>query len=216
MPDLRARVIRLASSNPELRPHLLPLVQKQAGPKVTRAREGFIVEGGDWPQFIIDNITQGRLFAAQRPPDMVEGTANYHVKPRSPDVLCSWNAEIPMFWGSPTTLVNAASMAYFEPMGRSLEDFTKLIMGANPRAKVSTKGSLYQVQYADPGRNPIKGLVQITEGPSSMYQKIPLVNLKRDGVVVDAPIQIGGTLVGTVLIPKGLAPGLEDLRGLFK
>jgi hypothetical protein len=40
--------------------------------------------------------------------------------------------------------------------------------------------------------------------------------MKRDGVLEDAPVQIGGSKVGTVLIPKGLAPELNDLRGLFR
>lgn len=213
MSDLRTKIIRLAHENKGLRSHLLPLVQKQAGPRVTRTREGFAVEGGQWPQFILDSIINGSYFAAERPPDKVEGTASYLVKPRSPDALCRSKGDIEMIWRSPTRLTGTAAMAYFEPMGRSLKDFTELF---GPRSQVSLKGGRYQVQYAAPNRNPVEGLVQITMGSSSMYQKMLLADMKRDGVLEDASIQIGGTQVGTVLIPKGLSPILEDLRGLFK
>jgi hypothetical protein len=192
----------------------LAAVAKQAGPKVTRTKDGFIVVGGDWPQFILDQVTKGPYFPASRPPDKVEGTAHYQVKLRAPDALVLQETVLSMLWRTPASLEGNAERAYFDTMGRSLEEFTKLL---NRRSVVSTKGGKYHVQYASPeARQPVEGLVRIDIGRSSMFQKIPLTELKREGVLEDAPIQIGGANVGTVLVPKGLAPELGDLRGLFK
>jgi hypothetical protein len=192
----------------------LAAVAKQAGPKVTRTKDGFIVVGGDWPQFILDQVTKGPYFPASRPPDKVEGTAHYQVKLRAPDALVLQETVLSMLWRTPASLEGNAERAYFDTMGRSLEEFTKLL---NRRSVVSAKGGKYHVQYASPeARQPVEGLVRIDIGRSSMFQKIPLTELKREGVLEDAPIQIGGANVGTVLVPKGLAPELGDLRGLFK
>jgi len=188
-------------------------VPKQAGPKVTRTKQGFRVEGGDWPQFILDLVIKGTHFPASRPPDKVEGTANYTVKLRSPDALCLPEGDIQMLWRTPASLVGSAASAYFDPMGRSLEEFTELL---DRRSMVSAKGGKYHVQFASSiDRQPVEGLIRIDVTRSSMFKKIPLTELKRDGVLEDAPVQIGGSKVGTVLIPKGLAPELGDLRGLF-
>jgi hypothetical protein len=189
-------------------------VAKQAGPKVTRTKNGFKVVGGDWPQFIIDQIVNGPYFPASRPPDKVEGTAHYQVKLRAPDALVLQETGLSMLWRTPASLEGNAGAAYFDTMGRSLEEFTKLF---SRRSEVSAKGGKYHVQGAQPeGRQPVEGLVRIDTDRSSMFQKIPLTELKQDGVLEDAPIQIGGANVGTVLVPKGLAPELGDLRGLFK
>lgn len=189
-------------------------VSKQAGPKVTRTKEGFRVVGGDWPQFILDQIIEGPFFPASRPPDKVEGAARYQVKLRSPDALCLSEGDVQMLWRTPASLEESAASAYFDPMGRSLEEFTKLL---GRRSEVSTKGGKYHVQFASSiDRQPVEGLVRIDVEGSSMFQKIPLTEMKRDGVLEDAPVQIGGSKVGTVLIPKGLAPELNDLRGLFR
>jgi len=213
----RKALIRFASNLPngdEHRRAILAAVAKQAGPKVTRTKEGFKVTGGDWPQFIIDQIVKGPYFPASRPPDKVDGTAQYQVKLRSPDALCLSEGDIQMQWRTPAALEGNATSAYFDPMGRSLEEFTKLL---GRRSEVSVKGGQYLVQFASPaGRQPVEGLIRIDIGRSSIFKKVPLTELKRDGVLEDAPVQIGGSKVGTVLIPKGLAPDLNDLRGLFQ
>ena len=196
--------------------HLLAAegISKQAGPKVSRTRDGFEVVGGDWPQFIIDQHVDGINYPADRPPGKVEGTAHYSVKLRYPDALVLQLGDLTMSWKSrPAVLVGTVEWATFDPMGRSLEDFTDLF---SRRAEISLKGGLYHVHYVvSVGRKPVEGLVSLTFGKSSLFKKIPLAALKRDGVLEDAPVQIGGAKVGTVLIPKGLAPDLNDLRGLF-
>ena len=213
----RKALIRLASDLPngdEHRRAILAAVAKQAGPKVTRTNDGFKVMGGDWPQFIIDQVISGPYFPASRPPDKVEGTAHYQVKLRAPDALCLSYGDIQMLWRTPASLEGSAVTAYFDTMGRSLEEFTKLL---SRRSEVSVKGGQYLVQYAAPaGREPVEGLVRMDDPKWSMFKKIPLTELKQEGVLEDAPIQIGGANVGTVLVPKGLAPELGDLRGLFK
>jgi len=212
----RSALIRLASSLPngdEHRRAILAAVAKQAGPKVTRSKGGFEVEGGDWPRFILDQVIKGPYFPASRPPDKVEGTAHYQVKLRSPDALCLSYGDIQMLWGTPVSLERNAKTAYFDPMGRSLEDFTELF---GRTSVVSVKGGKYHVQFAASiDRQPVEGLIRIDDGRWGMSKKIPLTELKRDGVLEDAPIQIAGAKVGTVLVPKGLAPELGDLRGLF-
>jgi hypothetical protein len=213
----RSALIRLASSLPNGDGHrraILAAVSKQAGPKVTRSKGGFEVKGGDWPQFILDLVIKGPYFPASRPPDTVEGIAHYHVRLRSPDAWCLSYGDIQMLWRTPVSLEEGAKTAYFDPMGRSLEDFTALF---GRTSVVSVKGGKYHVQFANPiNRQPVEGLIRIDDERWGLDKKAPLTELKRDGVLEDAPVQIGGSKVGTVLVPKGLAPELGDLRGLFK
>jgi hypothetical protein len=194
---------------------------KQGSASVVRTRDGFAVSGGDWPKALVEALVQDRFFPVSSwNPDKVSGTAEFTMKVRGESALVFYKSPMKLSWSKPVNLTGTAGEATFslKGMGLSKAEFEYFFKEQfSDRTKVislsNTEAHLQHVNSAKRGK-PVEGLISLVLNPS-LSVSVPTVNLKRDGILKDAKVQIDGKAVGSVLVPAGLDPILDDLRGLF-
>lgn len=196
--------------------------ERRASRQVTRTRDGFQIQDRSYPPSVLKGILSRMESSVGRLPDNTTGEVIYTVKLRGGSALvfvpnpvtCSWRKPtevtsmgIPNGVFDKATLLAAAGTETIEEAVQQLFQRTAI---------TGQDGRTISLESIRPkGRDPVPGLIELSMRPSGLAQKVPLVDLKKDGILTDAPVKIGSHTVGTVLVPVALDPVLEDLQGLF-
>ncbi len=195
---------------------------RRASRQVTRTRDGFQIQDRKYPPSVLKGMLSRMEGSVGRLPDDTTGEVLYTVKLRAGSALVFVPKPVTCTWRKPTEVMGLGlPNGVFDKAtlldAAGTETIEEAVQQLFQRAAITGQdGRTVSLESIRPrGRDPVPGLMALSMRSSGMAQKVPLADMKRDGILTDAPIKVGGSNVGTVLVPVGLDPVLDDLRGLF-